>query len=253
MRTASNTAAIVERPEDRALVAVLAKRRLKELDRLRDFGFKQIERFNAAAQSVPRSLLFDRMLGAKGQVMEFERLARTIRQIMVLEFEIRGLFQAPDRDAPRRLRLVKSDRPDFEPPDLEDLLADLRRGMRPEIDDVRPDYRTGPLEDVVAGIRKVLGAEPPEDDPFAPPPKPKTEEAAPPPELRAAKLPPATVKLPEKPAASPKPHLAQEAFALRAAVQAIKATGFRGFRTPSKKVRAKKARAQHSQGRAPPR
>ncbi len=178
MRTAAPTAAIAERPEDRALVAALAKRRLKELDRLRDLGFKQIERFNAAAESVPRALLFDRMLGAKGQVLEFERLARTIRQIMVLEFEIRGLFQAPDRDAPRRLRLVKSDRPDFEPPDLEDLLADLRRDIRPERDDVRSDYRTGPLEDVVAGIRKVLGAEPPEDDPFAPPPKPKTEEAA---------------------------------------------------------------------------
>jgi hypothetical protein len=252
MRTASNTAANAERPEDRALVAALAKRRIKELDRLRDFGFKQIERFNAAAESVPRVLLFDRMLGAKGQVMEFERLARTIRQITVLEFEIRGLFQAPDRDAPRRLRLVKSDRPDFEPPDLEDLLADLRRGMRPELDDVRPDYRTGPLEDVVAGIRKVLGAEPPEDDPFAPPPKPKTEEPAP------AKLPPAIVKLPEKPAASPKPRLEQEAFALRAAVQAIKATDGHGFRIPSKKAQAKKAqakkaRAQHSQGRAPPR
>ena len=243
MRTAPNTAANVERPEDRALVAVLAKRRIKELDRLRDFGFKQIERFNAAAESVPRALLFDRMLGSKGQVLEFERLARTIRQIMVLEFEIRGLFQAPDRDAPRRLRLVKSDRPDFEPPDLEDLLADLREGMRPELDDVRPDYRTGPLEDVVAGIRKVLGADPPEDDPFAPPPKLKTEEAAP-----LAKLPPATVTLPEKPEASPKPLPTQKALAVKAAARAIKATGGHGFRIPSKKAQAK-----HRQGRAPPR
>ena len=247
MRTAPNTAASAGRPEDGALVAVLAKRRLKELDRLRDFGFKQIERFNAAAESVPRALLFDRMLGAKGQVMEFERLARTIRQIMVLEFEIRGLFQAPDRDAPRRLRLVKSDRPDFEPPDLEDLLADLKRDIRPELDDVRPDYRTGPMEDVVAGIRKVLGAEPPEDDPFAPPPKPKTEVAAPP-----TKLPPATVKLPEHPAASPEPLPTPKILAVKAAMRAMKATGGHGFRTPSKKAQAKKARAQQRQGRAPP-
>src|SRR5258708_23657380 len=105
MRTAPNTAANAERPEDQALVAVLAKRRLKELDRLRDFGFKQIERFDAAAESVPRELLFERMVGSKGQVLEVERLARTIRQIMGLEFDIRGLFQAPHRDAPRRLRL----------------------------------------------------------------------------------------------------------------------------------------------------
>jgi hypothetical protein len=246
MRTAPNKAAIDQRPEDRALVAVLAKRRLRELDRLRDLGFKQIERFNAAAESVPREFLFERMLGAKGQVLEFERLARTIRQIMVLEFEIRGLFQAPDRNAPRRLRLVKSDRPDFEPPDLEDLLADLRRGMRPELDDVRSDYRTGPLENVVAGIRKVLGAEPPEDDPFAPPPKPKTEEAAP------AKLPPATVKLPEKPAKSESQTApTQKALALKAAKRAIQATGGKGFRIPSRKAR--KARANHPHGRAPPR
>ena len=137
MRTAQNAAAIVERPEDRALVAVLAKRRLKELDRLRDLGFKKIEQLNAAADSMPRAVVFDRMLGAKGQVMEFERLARAIRQIVVLEFEIRGLFQAPNRDA-RRLRLVKSDREGFEPPDREDLFADLREFER-DLDDPRPD------------------------------------------------------------------------------------------------------------------
>jgi hypothetical protein len=240
MRPAPNTATLAERPEDRALVAALAKRRLKELDRLRDFGFRQIERFNAAAESVPRPHLLDRMLGAKGQVMEFERLARAIRQIMVLEFEIRGLFEAPNRDA-CRLRLVKSDRPDFDPPDREDLFADLREFER-DLDDVRPDYRAGPLEDVVAGIRKDLGAEPPEDDPFAPPPKPR--DAAPP-----AKLPPATVKLPEKPAKSASETVpAQKLLALKAATRAIKATGGHGFRIPPKKAQAK-----HRQGRAPPR
>jgi len=236
MRTAPNIAAIVERPEDRALVAVLAKRRIKELDRLRDLGFKQIERLNEAADSMPRAEVFDRMLGSKGQVLEFERLARAIRQTMVLEFEIRGLFQAPNRDA-RRLRLVKSDREGFELPDREDLFADLREFER-ELDDFRPDYRAGPLDEVVAGIRKVLGAEPPQDDPFAPPPKPKNVEFAPP-----AKLPPATVKLPEKPAVAENPIPAQKRLALKAAVRAIKATGGHGFRIPSKKARAKKARA----------
>lgn len=241
MQTASNAAAIVERPEDRALLAALAKRRIKELDRLRDLGFKQIERLNEAAGSMPVALVLDRMVGAKGQVMEYERLARAIRQTMVLEFEIRGLFQAPNRDA-RRLRLVKSDREGFEPPDREDLLADLSEFER-DLDDPRPDYRAGPLEEVVAGIRKVLGAEPPQDDPFAPSPKPKPEEAAP-----LAKLPPATVKLPEKPAAQSKPLPTQKTLAVKAAVRAIKATGGHGFRIPSKKAQAK-----HRQGRAPPR
>jgi len=244
MRTATPTAAIADRPEDGALLALLTKRRLKELDRLRDLGFKQIGRLNEAADSMPRAAVFERMLGSKGQVMEFERLARAIRQVVVLEFEIRGLFQAPDRDAPRRLRLVKSDRPDFEPPDYEDLFSDLREFERTEFDTLRPDYRTGPLEDVVAGIRKTLGAEPPEDDPFAPPPR---REAVP-----AAKLPPATVKLPEKPAKSEsQTALTQKALALKAAKRAIQATGGKGFRIPSRKART--ARANHPHGRAPPR
>ena len=251
MRTAPNIAAIVERPEDRALLAALAKRRIKELDRLRDLGFKQIERLTEAADAMPRERVFELMLGSKGQVLEYERLARAIRQTMVLEFEIRGLFEAPNRDA-RRLRLVKSDREGFEPPDREDLLADLREFER-DLDDPRPDYRAGPLDEVVAGIRKVLGAEPPQDDPFAAPPKPKIAEAALPDLGPPAKLPPATVKLPEKPAASPKPLPTQKVLAVKAAVRAIKATGGHGFRIPSKKAQAKKARAQHHQGRAPPR
>jgi hypothetical protein len=240
MRPRTASAITAERTEDRALLAALAKRRLKELDRLRDLGFKQIARLNEAADAMPRERVFELMLGGKGQVLEYERLARAIRQITVLEFEIRGLFQAPNRDG-RRLRLVKSDRPDFEPPDREDLFADLREFER-DLDDPRPDYRSGPIEEVVAGLRKVLGAEPPEDDPFAPRPKPKAAEVAAP-----AKLPPATVKLPEKPATS-EPIPAQKKLALQAAVRAIKATGGKGFRIPSKKVQA-----QQRQGRAPPR
>jgi len=252
MRTATPTATTAGRPEDGAVLALLTKRRLKELDRLRDLGFKQIDRLNEAADSMPRAAVFERMLGGKGQVMEYERLARAIRQVVVLEFEIRGLFQAPDRDAPRRLRLVKSDRPDFEPPEYEDLFADLREFERTELDDPRPDYRTGPLENVVAGIRKVLGAETPEDDPFAPPPM--RAAVRPVPVAPAAKLPPATVKLPEKAAKSEsqsEPAPAQKALALKAAVRAIKATGGNGFRIPSRKSR--EARAKHRQGRAPPR
>jgi hypothetical protein len=250
MRTATPTAAIAERPEDGALVVLLTKRRLKELDRLRDLGFKQIDRLNEAADSMPRAAVFERMLGAKGQVMEYERLARAIRQVVVLEFELRGLFEAPDRNAARRLRLVKSDRADFEPPDYEDLFSDLRDFERTEFDTLRPDYRTGPLEDVVAGIRKTLGAEPPEDDPFAPPPM--REAARPVPAVPPAPLPRATVKLPEKAAKSESQTApTQKALALKAAKRAIQATGGKGFRIPSQKAR--KARANHPNGRAPPR
>ncbi|HEX4506665.1 MAG TPA: hypothetical protein VH722_13110 [Alphaproteobacteria bacterium] len=234
MRSAPPTAAIAQPAADAAEVARLTRERLKELDRLRDFGFMQIERFNKAADTVPTAVLLDRMLGAKGQVMEFERLARTMRQIMVLEFELRGLFQAPDRDAPRKLRLVKSDRPGFEPPDLEKFRLDLE--PLEDLLDIRSDYRTGPLDQVVAGIRQTLGAAPPENDPFAPPPE------------RAAKLPPATVKLPEK---LPQPDTLadQRKLAVKAAALAIRANGGAGFRKPSKKQIAKR----RPNGRGPPR
>jgi hypothetical protein len=235
MPYATRNTAIVQPTGDPAEVARLTRERLKELDRLRDFGFLQIERFNKAAATVPTAVLLDRMLGAKGQVMEFERLARTMRQIMVLEFELRGLFKAPDRDAPRKLRLVKSDRPGFEPPDLEKFHLELE--PLEDLLDIRSDYRTGPLDQVVAGIRKTLGAEPPENDPFAPPPE---WPAAP------EKLPPATVKLPEKQPV-PDPLADQRKLAVKAATLAIRANGGDGFRKP------KKTAKRRPNGRGPPR
>jgi hypothetical protein len=240
MRAAAPIATL-QPAQDAAEIARLTRARLKELDRLRDLGFKQIERFNAAAETVPRAVLLDRMLGAKGQVMEFERLARSLRQIMVLEFELRGLFKAPDRDTPRRLRLVKSDRPGFEPPDLEKLFDPGEFEPLEDLLDIRSDYRTGPLDQVVAGIRKTIGAEAPENDPFAPPP----ERAAAP-----AKLPPASVTLPEK-RALPDPSLAQREAAVKAATVAIRAKGGDGFRKPSKKA-ITKARAARHRGQGPP-
>ena len=239
MRSAVSTAAIAEPAQDAAEIARLTRARLKELDRLRDYGFQQIERFNIAAASVPTAVLLDRMLGTKGQVMEFERLARTMRQIMVLEFELRGLFKAPDRDAPRKLRLVKSDRPGFQAPDLEKFRLELEMPERLEdVLDIRSDYRTGPLDQVVADIRKTLGAEAPPNDPFAPPPE------------RTAKLPPATVILPEK-QATPDPSLAQREAAVKAMTIAIRAKGGDGFRKPGKS--AKRRPGKHNGGRGPPR
>jgi hypothetical protein len=252
MRPATAIAPIARPAMDAAEIARLTRARLKELDRLRDVAFLQVEKLADACEALPREQVFSALLAnAGGQVMDFERLARSIRQIMVLEFELRGLFQAPDRDAPRKLRLVKSDRPGFEPPEVENLsdpgdlfdpgdlepLEDLEGFL-----DIRSDYRTGPLDQVVAGIRKTIGAEAPENDPFAPPPE---RQAAP------AKLPPATVKLPQK-QPSPDLSLAQRQAAVKAAAVAIRAKGGNGFRKPSKKAIAK-ARAARHRGQGPPR
>ncbi|HEX4505303.1 MAG TPA: hypothetical protein VH722_06190 [Alphaproteobacteria bacterium] len=227
---------------DAAGIARLTRARLKELDRLRDVAFLHIEKLADACEKLPTERVLDALLANSGaQVMDFERLARSVRQIMVLEFELRGLFKAPDRDAPRKFRLVKSDRPGFEPPDLENFRLDLEGLEVGDFLDIRSDYRTGPLDQVVAGIRKTIGVEPPENDPFAPPPG---RVVAP------AKLPPATVILPQKPAA-PEPSLTQREAAMKAMTIAIHAKGGDGFRKPGKS--AKRRPSKHRSGRGPPR
>jgi hypothetical protein len=120
MRTAAPRTATAVDPNDGADLRLLTWRWIKELDRLRDLGFVQVERLIREAEATPQGGLFqEALLERKGGVEQYDRLARVIRQVMVLEFELRGLFKAPDRDAPPKLRLVKSDRPGFGPPETE--------------------------------------------------------------------------------------------------------------------------------------
>ncbi len=224
------------RPPDveMAALAVLTKRRLAELDRLRDLGLKQAERVTATYKVLSPEHEFKLLTGSNGSILAYERIVRAVRQITVLEFELLGLFKAPDRDVPRKLRLVKSDRADFEPPDRPDYndLDDYR-----DLDDredyrIRMDYKTGPMDEVVAGVRKTLGADAPADDPFAPPPERKAREAA------VAE----PVKTPERVAPTPpprqKPPMAQAKPALKAMALALRAMPGKGFRIPSKKAQS---------------
>ncbi len=47
------------------------------------------------------------LAGSNGIILALERVTRSFRQIVVLEFELLGLFNAPDRDATRQPRLPK--------------------------------------------------------------------------------------------------------------------------------------------------
>jgi hypothetical protein len=200
-------------------VSALTRMRLDELDRLRELGFAKTADLRSARDGLSHSPLLSPEQQFRHQIRcvdQFDRIGRAIRQIITLEFELLGLFEAPDRDAFPKLRLIKPEvrgalRPDIKPITL----------PQPKDFGVRPDYSHAPMEDVVAGIRKTLGAEAPPNDPFAPQPERKVREAVPP-----AKLPPATVKLPEKPPLSP---------AMKAALIAIKARHGSGFRIPSLK------------------
>jgi hypothetical protein len=213
--------------------AALTLARLAELDRLRNFSFAQAERLMDLPKVVPVEEA-RRMFGKKGTIQQFDRITRAFRQIVVLEFELRGLFNAPDRDAIRPLRLARPPKDPFKVEDLHKLLADLHGKQDLSSLKTRTDYRTGPIEDVVAGIRKALGAEPPQNDPFAPrkdrPSRPV--QAAPVPREPAAKPGPATVKLPEKP---------QMNTAIKAAALALQAKLGNGFRMPPAKPKTAKA------------
>jgi hypothetical protein len=206
---------------------VMAAARLAELGRLREFSFAQAERLMELPQLLPVEEA-RRMFGKKGTIQQFDRITRAYRQIVVLEFELRGLFNGPDRDTIRPLRLARSPKEPFKPEDLHGLLGDLHGKQNLNAAKTRTDYRTGPIEDVVAGIRKVLGVDAPQNDPFAPRREPRVRpvQAAPAPKELTAKLGPAMIKLPEKP---------QVNSAVKAAALALQAKLGNGFRIPPAK------------------
>ncbi len=187
-------------------VTALTRQRLDELDRLRGIGMeKAMELRSARNDLLPSPLLTPRQRFQLHMryVDRFDRIGRAVRQIMTLEFELLGLFEAPDRNAFPKPRLIK--------PGLGGVLArpqpkigPVKPITLPDVKDlgVRPDYRCGPIEDVVAGIRRALDVEAPPNDPFAPPPARKPREAPPVSAAPPAKLPPATVKMPAKPPAN---------------------------------------------------
>jgi hypothetical protein len=205
-------------------VGALTRQRLDELQRLLEVGAAQAEKLDAASNEPALALLTaEQTFNLRMRhVDRFDRISRAVRQIMVLEFELLGLFEAPGRDGPFKARLIK--------PELDGIIFKLERPERIGNLADRSDYRVGPMEDVVAGIRKTLGVEPPPNDPFAPRPDRKPRAAAPRQSAAVAKPAPATVKLPEKP---------QVNLAVKAAALALSAKLGDGFRAPPAKPKSR--------------
>jgi hypothetical protein len=232
------------RADDGVDLVALTRDRIAELDRLRAMGLQVARRLSDAVDGLPPEEAVRQIIGKKGVAEAFERTLRAIRQTVVLEFELRGLFKAPDRAAPRRLRLARPVFGEFfDTAEIERERDDLR---------TRSDYRIGPLDEVVAGIRKALGAEPPPNDPFAPPggPKsaqPKSPEAAPVPSVPEPAIPkprPAKASSAEKTLAKP-----QKKAAMKAATLALSAMPRKGFRIPPAKPRHPGASSGPRKGR----
>jgi hypothetical protein len=112
---------------------------LGELARLRKLAISQAESLRPVeGGGLSEAAL--RMIGPDSDVIsEFIRLASIVRQVVALEMEVEGTPLSPSDD----------------PSD------DLDESNR------------GPIDQVVAKIRKSLGAEPPTDDPFATPTRPR--------------------------------------------------------------------------------
>ena len=220
-------------------LVALTERRLDELDRLKDLAYDRLGMIGRATAVMSMEQLVKAMVTPTSAGLEFNQLLRSVRQIMVLEFELRGLFKAPDRDAPRKLRLVKSDRAGFVPPVRAVPAVEL--GSLEDLLDIRTDYRRGPMDEIVGDIRKLVRTEAPPDDPFAP----SAEKAAEPAPVKAPPRGP-EYYMRSKPV-EPEPVSAQDAPSMKAAKLAITLLDGKGFRTPSK-ARIKKLR----QGRGPP-
>jgi hypothetical protein len=226
-----------------AEIARLTLLRLAELDRLREAGMAQAMQLTAAAEGLSPADEYRRMVGPGGTIAQYDKVAKAVRQVVVLEFELRGLFKAPDRDDVFTPRLVK-----------EDLLGDLydyddlfdfdkaRRGLG-DLNDlrVRLDYSNGPLDALIADIRHTLGVEPPEDDPFAPPADRKSGRSL----LHDWMRTPPT----ERPAAKPR----KPGMQLRQPVKpAMPALPRKGFRVPPTSAHNPNTPADRKRNRGPP-
>src|SRR5882757_3190540 len=93
-----------------AEVALLTERRLEELDRLRCLGIEMAGKLSTAADALPLAQHYSRLTGRYGFISELDRIIRAIRQIMALEYELRGIFQGPDRNALPKMTLIDHDR-----------------------------------------------------------------------------------------------------------------------------------------------
>ena len=203
----------------------------------------QAERLTVAAEGLSPADEYRRMVGPGGTIAQYDKVAKAVRQVVVLEFELRGLFKAPDRDNFFTPRLAK-----------ENLLGDLydyddlfdfdraRRGLG-DLNDlrVRLDYSNGPLDALIADIRHTLGVEAPEDDPFAPPADRRPGQTAILDRMRVA--------MPERPAMKPRKPGMQVKQPVKPALPALPRNG---FRMPPTSVHNPNTPAVAKRNRGPP-
>ena len=180
MSSAASTLHVLPDPPPGGFRA-MRDRQMAELARMRAAGMATIERIGRWSDGLLSPAEVKELAGRRGIVNEYVRVARGVRQIIVLEQETMGWRAAPlrDVDAPDDIEDGAEDGAEDgdddgaleEADDLEALERDYGATReRFGSDDDLDDYDTGPLDQVIARVREDLNIEPPEDDPFAPPP-----------------------------------------------------------------------------------
>jgi hypothetical protein len=163
-----------ESPQDRLLAGIreaaqwTRERQLRELHRMRKVGMVFVHQLERSAKGKldpeVESVFAHR---SKGIIRDYATVARAVRQILLLEQELRGI-RKPRRD--RKARTEKA--------------AAVAQGkqdgkLRPLGDNLTEYYDFRPVGEAIGFIRETLAIAPPENDPF-PKPERKPAGAAPP-------------------------------------------------------------------------
>jgi len=143
-----------------AIVLEMTVRQLEELARMRAIGMtavRQLERSMLGRLSPAEEAVFARR--SRGIINDFVKVARAVRQIIVLERELAGL-------RPSRRGGIKAMKKPAEAPGLPRMKTLPRVFPRSADDDLQEYYDHRPVGEAVGWIRGTLGIEAPEGDPF---------------------------------------------------------------------------------------
>jgi hypothetical protein len=191
-----------ESPEDRLLAGIreaaqwTRERQLRELGRMRKVGMvfvHQLERSAKGKLDPEIETVFAHR--SRGIIRDYASVARAVRQILLLEQELRGIRK------PRRDRKARSEKAA--------VIARQAQGkqdgkLRPLGDNLTEYYDFRPVGEAIGFIRETLAIEPPENDPFPKPERrqvePEAAESAAPPGTASQALAPTAVSA--KPAAA---------------------------------------------------
>jgi hypothetical protein len=162
-----------ESPHDRLLAEIreaarwTRDRQLLELSRMRRVGMVFVHQLELSAKGkLDPEIETVFAHRSKGIIKDYATVARAVRQIFLLEQELRGIRK------PRRDRKARTEQAAVK----QDAQSKKNGKLRPLGDNLTEYYDFRPVGEAIGFIRETLDIEPPENDPF---PKPERKKAEP--------------------------------------------------------------------------